>query len=416
MDAIFCYNGFETIIKFGEIYMNLLEHLSEKFYDLHGNKPEISITTPGRIEVSGNHTDHQHGFVVAAAINIEIVGVASRNDEDMVNLYSENFGSIICDLRDLSFQNGEKNTSASLIRGIAYMFRSKGKKIGGFNAVISSNVPVGSGLSSSAAFEILIGDLFNYLYNDRSIPPLEIANYSVFAENNYFGKPSGKMDQIACAFGGLVGIDFRNVDDPQVFPLQLDLSEFGYSICIVNTYSDHADLTDDYAAIKNEMSEIAGYFGEEFLNDVPEDAFFDRLPELIDSFSDRAVLRAIHFFEETKRAQQVTEAVRNKDIDRLIDLINESGDSSFRYLQNIYPATDPSHQKVTLCLALTEKILGNSRHASRIHGGGFGGTILVILPENMLSYYRNEMKQYTGKDCVIPVSIRPQGSIINKID
>ena len=396
--------------------MNLLEHLENKFYELHGARPEISITTPGRIEVSGNHTDHQHGFVVAAAINIEIVGVASKNSENIVNLYSENFGSIICDLSDLSQQDSEKNTSMALIRGIAYMFKKNRKKVGGFNAVISSNVPVGSGLSSSAAFEILIGNLFNYLYNDYSIPPLEIANYSVYSENNYFGKPSGKMDQIACAYGGLVGIDFADVDDPVVTPLQLDLTEFGYDICIVNTYSDHADLTDDYAGIKNEMSEIAGYFGEGYLNDVSEEAFYDKLPELVDNFSDRAVLRAIHFFEETKRAKELTEAVKNRDIETVIDLINESGNSSFRYLQNIYSASEPKHQKVTLCLALTEKILGNCRYASRIHGGGFGGTILVILPDNMLSYYRNEMKQYTGKDCVIPVRIRPQGSVINKID
>ena len=396
--------------------MDLITYLSDKFKELHGKAPDISITTPGRIEVSGNHTDHQHGFVVAAAINIEIVGVASKNDENIVNLYSENFGSIICDLNDLSFCESEKNSSTALIRGIAYMLKESGKQIGGFDAVISSNVPVGSGLSSSAAFEVLVGNLFNYLYNDFSIPPLEIANYSVFAENVYFGKPSGKMDQIACAYGGLVGIDFADVDDPIVTPLQLDFTKFGYSVCIVNTYSDHADLTDDYAAIKNEMSQIAGHFGKEFLNDVDEEAFYDVLPELTALYSDRGIVRAIHFFEETKRASKLTEAVKDEDLDRILDLVNDSGDSSYKYLQNIYSSNHPDQQKVSICLALTDKILKNCRYARRIHGGGFGGTILVILPENMLSYYSNEMKRYTGKDCVVPVTVRAEGSIINKLD
>ena len=395
--------------------MNIQERLSSRFVEIHGSEPEIFITTPGRIEICGNHTDHQHGNVVAAAVNIEILGVASRNSSNIVNLYSESFGSIICDLRELDARSNERNTSAGLIRGIAYMFRKNKKKIGGINAVITSNVPVGSGLSSSAAFEVLIANMFNCLYNSSSIPPLEIADYCVYSENNYFGKPSGKMDQITCAYGGLVGIDFSDPEHSKVTPLQLDLRKYGYSVCIVHTYSDHADLTSEYAAITGEMKEVASYFEKEFLNDLDEEAFYDSIPALAEKFGDRAVLRSIHFFEETKRAADLLDATRNEDIHKILQLINESGNSSYKFLQNVYSPSSPHLQKVSLCIALTEKILRNSEYACRIHGGGFGGTILVLIPEDMLSYYSNEMKRLTGKDCVIPVEIRESGPIITEI-
>ena len=357
---------------------------------------EHHFSAPGRVEIGGNHTDHQHGRVLTASIDLKIKCTAAANKTDNVRIISEHFGEINTNLNHIDIAHySDIGTSAALIRGVGAWFVKNNYPIGGFDAKITSSIPAGAGLSSSAAFEVLIGKIFKGLFSS-CITPLEIAFAGKFAENVYFGKPCGLMDQIASSFGGLLTIDFANPQNPTVTPLT---SEFpGYVMCIINTGGSHADMTAEYSAIQSEMATISNYFGADNLRDVHPDSFYSSLAHLR-PLGDRAVLRAIHFFEENERVIHQISALKNNDIQTFLDLINESGRSSLAYLQNVYNPSSPNYQGITLALALSEKIL-NNKGACRVHGGGFAGTILAFVPVDYKENYRQKMENiFGGNSC-----------------
>jgi len=362
------------------------------------------FSAPGRIEVGGNHTDHQNGCVLAAAIDLEATCSAMPNDTNIVNIENKQYGSISVDLSDLSIRDDEKESSTAIVRGVATWFKDRGHPIGGFDASISSNIPAGSGLSSSAAFEVLIGNVFKGLYG-ADVSPLDIALAGKFAENVYFGKPSGLMDQAASSFGGFNMIDFKDPENAIITPITADLS--GYTICVVATGGSHADLTHEYASIPEEMKTVATHFGKDFLRDVPIEEFYAQISGLL-HLSDRAILRSIHYFEDHKRVKKQAHALQSGDIKTFLELINESGRSSLAYLQNVYTNASPHEQRITLALALSEKILdGNG--ACRVHGGGFAGTILAFIPDELKSAYDTQMSKVFGNNSCHFLNIRKEG-------
>ena len=349
------------------------------------------FTAPGRIEICGNHTDHQRGRVLAAAINLEITAEAEANGTDIVRIKNEEFGDSEVDLKSLKFNSAEIGTPSSLIRGIASYFSEKGYRIGGFDAEIKSKVPGGSGLSSSAAFEVLIGNIFKGLFG-AEIDKMEIAQIGQKAENNYFGKPCGLMDQTASSYGGLNVIDFLDLENPIVTPVKVNFA--GYNICVINTGGSHADLTPDYAACTEEMKLIAKYFKKEYLRDVNEEEFYSSIPSLR-GLGDRAALRAIHFFNDHNRVLKQAKALENEDMKTFLDLIIDSGRSSMAYLQNVYTPKRQQDQGLTLALALSEMIL-TGVGAWRVHGGGFAGTILAFVPDELIDEYSQKMGAVFG--------------------
>jgi len=364
------------------------------------------FSAPGRIEIGGNHTDHQHGRVLAAAIDLETSCTAVPNGTNIVNITNKQYGSVSIDLSDLSIREEEKETSAALVRGVAAWFVEFGHDIGGFDAEVSSTIPGGSGLSSSAAFEVLIGNVFKGLFG-ANVTPLEIAIAGQYAENVYFGKPCGLMDQAASSFGGLSMIDFEDPLDTVVMPINADLS--GYSICVVATGDDHADLTADYAAIPEEMSSIASYFGKKYLREVSSEEFYREIRKM-KHLSKRAILRAIHFFADHERVLKQADALEHGDIKRFFDLVNESGQSSLAYLQNIFTTSNPHNQELTLALALSERIL-RDRGAWRVHGGGFAGTILAFVPNYLVNEYNYQMSAVFGENSCIFLNVRKEGGM-----
>lgn len=363
-----------------------------------------NFTAPGRVEIGGNHTDHQHGRVIAAAINLEIKCTAARNDTNIVSIKNKQHGSFHVDLRHLNVNRHEHDTSAALVRGIAAWFSMHGHDFGGFDAVISSDIPVGSGLSSSAAFEVLIGNVFKGLYG-AEVSPLDIATAGKYAENNYFGKPCGLMDQAASSLGGLNLLDFQDPDDAIIRSLPASFE--GYKICVVTTGGSHADLTKEYAYIPKEMKAVARHFGCEFLRDVEPDEFFSEIGSL-KRVSDRAILRAIHFFEENERVLKMAKALAVGDTIRFLELVIESGQSSLSYLQNIYLTSRPHEQRLTLALALSERILSLSG-AWRVHGGGFAGTIIAFVPNELVSTFDSQMEKVFGNDCCHFLTVNQHG-------
>lgn len=381
----------------------------QTFIDLYGDKEVQVISVPGRSEVIGNHTDHQHGEVLATSINLDIIAVVSPREDGIVKVLSDNYDIPAIDLSDLNPNENEKESSQALIRGVAAKIVEDGGKIGGFDGFMTSDVLQGSGLSSSAAFEVMVGNIFSNLYNEGNLDPVELAKIGQYAENVYFGKPCGLMDQCACSVGGLIHIDFADPKNPIVEKVDVNFADFNTSLCITDVHASHADLTQDYADIPYELKEVDQFFGQEFLRDVNEDEFYARLVELRNTVNnDRALLRAMHVFEENKRVQKAVAALNNNDLTGFEAQILASGNSSFKYLQNIYSPADFKNQAVSLALFLSEKVL-NGRGAHRVHGGGFAGTIQAFVPNDLVEAYRNEMDQVFGAGACYILQIRPFG-------
>ena len=384
--------------------------LTNAFESAFGESDDaVLFSAPGRSEIGGNHTDHQLGRVLAATVTMDTRAVVSPRADNIVRIHSQGYTPLCVSLDHLSPDSTEENASEALVRGIAERFTQTGRCVGGFDAVTASDVPKGSGLSSSAAFSILVSTIFSELYNDGQISPVEQALASKYAENRHFGKPSGLMDQLACAVGGFVMIDFEQPEEPKIEKIECDLSALGYGICIVNCGGNHADLTHEYAAVTKDMREVAQYFGKTVLREVEESEFYAALGQLRKSVSDRAILRAMHFFGDNARVPHQAEALKNKDIETFRQLINDSGKSSFMLLQNVCP-TDSSERGLALALALSERMLAG-KGAWRVHGGGFAGTILALVPLETMPAYQAEMERVFGQGCCYRFAVRPVGGV-----
>ena len=372
-----------------------------------GSRALRRFTAPGRTELGGNHTDHNHGKVLAAAVQLEAAAVAEPC-EGRIEVRSGGWDqTFVVDLDDLAPRASEYGKTEALLRGVAANFQKRGHRWGGFRACVESSVLGGSGLSSSAAFEVLTGSILSALYNDNAIAPAELAMIGQAAENVHFGKPCGLMDQMASALGGVVAIDFRHPAAPEVKKLDVDFAAEGWSLCIVNTKGSHADLTPEYAAITTEMGEVAKHFGRTVLRDVNEGAFYDELPSLASRLSHRALLRAIHFFEENHRVDAMVAALEGARIGDFLQEVHASGRSSFQFLQNATPYGRPAEQPIPLALALTEKFLGGEG-ACRVHGGGFAGTIQAYVPLNRRREYAKTLEAVFGPGSVVELQVRPE--------
>ena len=389
-------------------YLRLLDDA----YELYGDGDYHFISSPGRSEIGGNHTDHQHGHVVAASLNIDNLAVVKKNDDNIVRYKDRDFSTKPVDLSDLSIHEEEYNTSESLIRGIASRFDQLNYQIGGFDALCESRVLVGSGISSSACFEVMLAEIFSALYNEDKVDPVERAKIGQYAENKYFGKPSGLLDQMAISVGGFVTIDFKDPEDPKIENYEFSFSDYGYELVLVNTKGDHSDLSHEYAAVPNEIKEVAHVLGVEYLADSSLDALLKDLKQIREKVgNDRGVLRAIHFYNEDERAVLQKNAISKKDIDSLLKLMKESGRSSFEYLQNVYPASRPNSQSLAIGLVLADMYLKEDG-AYRVHGGGFEGTIQAIVPAQKLEGFRKLMKDVFDDDCLLEVRVRPFGTCL----
>ncbi|MCI9264377.1 MAG: galactokinase [Oscillospiraceae bacterium] len=368
------------------------------------------FSAPGRTEVGGNHTDHQHGRVLTGSVDLDIIAAVAPTGGNLIRIKSEGFPDLEVDLRDLTLHPEEANTTAALIRGVAAWFTRKGHNLEGFSAVMTSQVLSGSGLSSSAAFEVLIGTILNQLFCDGRYDSVQIAKVGQYAENVYFGKPCGLMDQMGCAVGGMVTIDFRDNADPVVEKVDFDFHSAGHALCIIDSGADHADLTGEYAAVTQELKAVCAHFGKSFLREVPEADFYSALPRLRAKAGDRALLRAIHVYEDNKRVEAQVAALRRNDFDAFLSLVRESGLSSWRLLQNVAPAGAAAHQEVALTLALAEGLL-QSRGACRVHGGGFAGTVQAFVPLDLLDRFKAEMDRFLGQGACHVLTIRPVGGV-----
>ena len=385
--------------------------IAENFEELYGADREVSVfSAPGRTEVCGNHTDHNHGMVLAASVNLDAVAVAGKNDENIVRVKSEGYKMDVVDISDLGVMPAERGRSASLVRGVCAGFKNRGYEIGGFDAATASDVLSGSGLSSSAAFEVLLGTMLNHLYNDGKISPVEIAQIAQFAENEYFGKPCGLMDQMACSVGGFVMIDFKDPAVPVINKLDFDFGACGHALCIVDTGGNHADLTDEYAAVRCEMENVASKFGKAVLRDVDRAEFEKNISVVRDSAGDRAVLRAMHFYNENDRVAKQAEALGGGDFEAFKALVIESGASSYMYNQNVYTCAAPSCQPVSIALAMCQDIL-KGKGAWRVHGGGFAGTIQAFVPMDLLDEFKTKICAVFGEKSCYVLNIRPEGGI-----
>lgn len=382
----------------------------EKFEELYGEQDVEIYSAPGRSEVGGNHTDHQHGQVLAAGINLDAVAIVSKTEDEQIKVVSDNFNIKPILLKDLEKKAEEAGTSEALIRGVAYKLKEEGYKLGGFCVYMTSDVLVGAGLSSSAAFEVAIGTIISGLFNEMQISPILIAQVSQFAENVYFEKQSGLMDQMASSVGSLVNIDFKDTKNPVVNKVDVDFDKFRHSLCIVDTKGNHADLTNEYDCVPQEMKKVAEYFGCEFLREVDEKQFYEELPKVREKAGDRGVLRAIHFFGDHKRVGGEVAALKAGDFEEFKRLITESGDSSYKYLQNVFANCDVQNQSVSLGLALSEMILGK-KGACRVHGGGFAGTIQAFVANDMVADYKKKIEHFFGEGSCHVLKVRKYGGI-----
>lgn len=380
-----------------------------EFEWLYGAGEAEIYSAPGRSEVGGNHTDHQHGQVLAASVNLDAIAVVRPEAGNQIRLKSEGYPMLELTLDDgLEPRQEEAGTSLALVRGMAGGFRESGFLIGGFSAYVTSDVLGGAGLSSSAAFEVLVGTILSGLYNGMGVDPVEIAQIAQRAENVYFGKPCGLMDQMACSVGGLIHIDFRDTNHPSVRKLGVDFSAYGHSLCITDTKGSHADLTDEYAAIPAEMRQVASYFGKEVLRETSEQEFYDSIPELREHFGDRPVLRSLHFFQENARVERQARALEDGDFAEFLRLVDESGNSSFRFLQNVYSNKDVNSQAVSVGLAVSDAIL-QGHGVCRVHGGGFAGTIQAFVENGFVETYRKHLDHVFGDGSCHVLKIRPMG-------
>jgi galactokinase len=385
------------------------------FASLYGENRDVHIfSAPGRTEIGGNHTDHQHGHVLAAAVNLDVIAVVSRNDDYIIRIKSQGYPEDIVDLTDLSVHQEEENCSGAIIRGIANRFIEMGYPVSGFDAYTTSQVLSGSGLSSSAAFEVLVGTVINALFCDGKESAMKIAQIGQYAENVYFGKPSGLMDQAASSIGGFVSMDFENQDAPKAQQVNFDLNSCGYVLCIMDTHAGHENLTPDYAAIPEEMHQVAAYFGKRVLREVPEVAFYSKIPELRKKVGDRPILRAMHFYADDKRAQEEAFALRHGNFEKFKELVRDSGHSSFMFLQNIYSAEHFDEQAVSIALGLIEHFaseLPKDALAWRVHGGGFAGTVQAFVPQKYAADFVKSMDGWLGEGSCHLLRIRPVGGI-----
>ena len=376
-----------------------------------GSAPAALFSGPGRTEIGGNHTDHQHGRVLCGSVDLDTLACAGPNGLNVVRIHSEGYAPLEISLDQLEAVPAEKNTSAALVRGVAAGFAQRGKTVGGFDAYVTSNVLSGSGLSSSAAYEVLVGNIFNHLFCDDSFTPMELAQIGQMAENVYFGKPCGLMDQAASAVGSAVAIDFKDPAAPVVRRIDFDFDHCGYALCIVDTGSCHADLTDDYASIPQEMCAVAAHFGKTVLRDVDRSEVLEAIPSLRVRCGDRAVLRALHFFHDDLRAAQEADALAAGNFQRFLDLVNQSGRSSAELLQNVIAGNDPREQAVALSLAMAQEAL-EGQGAVRVHGGGFAGTIQAFVPVERLEHFRSVMEGVLGLGKCHVLRIRPVGGCV----
>lgn len=388
--------------------------LYQQYCKLFGENDNVRyFSSPGRVELSGNHTDHNGGKVIAASINLDSIGcILPQNN--VIEIFSEGFDEkIYVDLNELNPIKEEAGTSSSLVRGVAAGFVKKGYSIGGFKGVVSSDVLVGSGLSSSASFEVLVGTILNHFYNDDKIPMLLIAQIGQYSENIFFGKPCGLMDQIACAIGGVVAIDFKNNNNPNIEQIRFDLVDHDYKLLVVYAGASHQNLTDDYASIPKEMKEVAQFFGKENCSQISFNEFLNNLSKLYRSVSNRALVRAIHFFKENERVANQVQALKEDNLDKFLKLVNESGDSSFKYLQNIFSPKDVNEQPLSVALSISENFISErKRGACRVHGGGFAGTILVFLHKDDIAEYQEIIEPVFGKHSVNILDIRNIGATV----
>ena len=368
------------------------------------------FSAPGRTEIGGNHTDHQHGCVLAAAINLETVADITFNGTDKIFVQSEGYPSFYVDLTDLTVHEEEANTTAALVRGVVAAFVERGAKVKGFDMKVSSNVLPGSGLSSSAAFEVLVGTICNELFFDKQLSAVEIAQVGQYAENVYFGKPCGLMDQTASSVGSMVFIDFNETQQPKVEKIDFDFQKAGYDLCIIDSGADHADLTDEYAAITRELKALCAYFGKEYLRQIPEFDFMAALPELRKQVSDRAILRAMHVYRENDRVVSQAMALKAGAVDTFLRLAKESGHSSWMYMQNINPTGAVDTQPVAYALSLCDMLL-RGRGAYRVHGGGFAGTVQAFVPHDMLETFQQTIEANLGEGSCHVLNVRPYGGI-----
>ena len=410
-DALIRVYGKENLENAKSRYLHLAELFEEKYTDgadIH------FFSAPGRTEVCGNHTDHNHGQVLAAAINLDAVACASKTETNVIRVKSENYPEDVVDLSALTPDTAEFGTSKGLIRGVAARFNELGYNIGGFDAVTINSVLKGSGLSSSAAFEVLIGTVLNHLYNDGKISAVEIAQIAQYSENKFFGKPCGLMDQMACSVGGFVQIDFEDPSKPVINPVSFDFATCKHALCIVDTRADHADLTDEYADIRQEMEAVAGYFGKKNLRETNEEDIFNSLKEIREKLGERPLLRAMHFYDDNRRVANEAKALAEGDFEAFKALTISSGRSSYMYNQNVFAASQPLSQPVSLALALSERILRDKGGAWRVHGGGFAGTIQAFVPENTLDEYKTRMEALFGENSCYVLAIRPFGGTMVK--
>ena len=383
----------------------------DSFIDLFGDREAYLLSVGGRSEISGNHTDHNRGKVLAAAINLDIIAVASPTLDGTVTVKSEGFDADTVLASEIDEPIDERKfTSAAIIAGMEKAFLDRGLKIGGFVAYTVSNVLKGSGLSSSAAFEVMIGNILNHLYNDGAVDNVEIAKMAQFAENVYFGKPCGLMDQTACAVGGFISIDFENPSAPVIEKQSFDLSAKGYDLCIIDTGGNHADLNEDYASVPAEMKAVAAYFSKEVLRQVTEEELILNAKDIREKLGDRHLLRALHFMQENERVTAQAKALKEEDIDTFFENVIASGLSSYRYLQNVYTTKNVSEQGLSLALCLCERFLKDKNAAWRVHGGGFAGTVQAFVPCKYTSDFKEYMEKVFGEGNCYVLSVRRAGA------
>ncbi len=405
--------------KYSALYSDL-EHTRDRMIDAinaftknYGEDRDIEIfSVPGRSEIIGNHTDHNHGKVMAGAINRDILAVVSKNDENVIRFCSEGYSKDQIRISDVTSPDKFRRfTSRALVAGMANAFINAGHNVGGYDAYSCTEVLKGSGLCSSAAFEVMVGNILNHLYNGGNVDNKEIAKYAQYSENVYFGKPCGLMDQMACAVGGFVYIDFEDNANPVVESIDFSLADAGYSLCIVNTGGSHAGLNEDYASVPAEMKAVATYFGRPYLRGLTEEELLLAVPNMRRRVGDRAILRAIHFIRENDRVEAARDALKRGDLDTFYDIILASGRSSYQYLQNVYTTHNAIEQGISLALCVTDGAMSGKGGAFRVHGGGFAGTIQVFVKNEELDNYVKHIDSVFGEGSAMKLNIRPLGAV-----
>ncbi len=382
----------------------------KQYQAIFGENRVAIYSAPGRSEIGGNHTDHQGGEVIATAIHLDAIAVVSPTEDNTICVVSQGHGTTKFAIDDLAKKEEEFGQTIALIKGVVKGIQDRGYHVGGFRAYMTSDVLSGSGLSSSAAFEILIGTILSGLYNDMQISPMELAMIGQYAENVYFGKPCGLMDQMACSVGNIIHINFADAENPAIEKAEIDFGNFGYSICITDTKGSHADLTDEYAAVPIEMKQVAHFFGKELLKDVAEEEILSNIKDIREKTGDRAVLRALHFVEENERVKKEIAALKNNDMEGFLNAYKASGDSSFKYLQNVYTSKDVAHQNMSIALAVSDIMLKDNGK-SRVHGGGFAGTIQAFVKNEYVNAYKKQMEDVFGVGSCQVLGVRKYGGM-----